>query len=267
LTSARAQAGEHGGDAPALQREFARWPFPQRVVPVRLPDLVPQRVVTMACKNLSCSGAGLVGQTLIAPGTRIIMGLRSSVRGVAEVEGEVTRCDGKGSLRFEVGVRFTRHIDVREFVPVRALTNQFLHERVDPARLRGLVVVLAAGTPDRSRIARALSCTCMTVMHASGMHELPASMHDATILVLGCDTDDETPGDALLRVYERSFSGRVVLLAPQASVRIRRMIEKLPVASVLLKPFGPDAVLRAIAQALHEHNTSREDVLLRREAA
>ena len=59
--------------------------------------------------------------------------------------------------------------------------------------------------------------------------------------------DDEEPGSVLLDLYEHGFAGKVVLIAPDRGPRVRRIVEKLPLAGVLVKPLEDTALLRLLA--------------------
>ncbi len=231
------------------RRVYARWPFTQQAVPVRAIAGRTREFMPMTCRNLSVSGAGLISSRAIAVGLAVSVTLRSQVRGAVEVRGRVTRCQAESNHRFDVAVLFDAPIEVREFVPVDPLSNEFVREYVDPGSLRGSLLIVSANPGDRASIARALRGTAVKTAGVSSADHAPtAADWDAAIVT--CEENDEEPGVAFLDLYERGFAGLVMLLVPDRSPRVRRIVDKLPLAAVLVKPFDESALLRALAEVL-----------------
>ncbi len=230
----------------ARRRVFARWPFSQQIVPVRDLSSLSRDIIPMTCRNLSANGVGLVSPRPIAVGRTVSVTLPSVVRGTVNVQGRVVRCEEAGERRCEVAVAFATPVDVREFAPADPLSNQTLHETVDPQMLRGSVLIVSACSGDRAALARSLRCTCMMIASVASVQGA-LNIGATDIAILTCDEDDEEPGSVLLDLYEHGFAGKVVLIAPDRGPRVRRIVEKLPLAGVLVKPLEDTALLRLLA--------------------
>ncbi|HEX2837529.1 MAG TPA: PilZ domain-containing protein [Phycisphaerales bacterium] len=230
----------------ARRRVFARWPFSQQIVPVRDLSSLSRDIIPMTCRNLSANGVGLVSSRPLAVGRTVSVTLRSVVRGTVNVQGRVVRCEDAGERRCELGVAFATPIDVREFAPTDPLSNQTLHETIDPQTLRGSVLIVSGCPGDRASLARSLRTTSMIVASVASVHGA-RDIAAADIAILTSDTGDDEPGSVLLDLYERGFAGKVVLIAPDRGPRVRRIVEKLPLAGVLVKPLEDTALLRLLA--------------------
>jgi hypothetical protein len=230
----------------ARHRVFARWPFAQQLVPVRDLGSPALKIVPMVCRNLSASGVGLVSSRSVRVGRAVSMMLRSVVRGAVEVRGRVVRCEASGEGRCEVVVALEEQIDVREFAPADPLSNLTVREMVDPLRLRGTVLIVSANAGDRAALARVLRPTRMIVTSvASTCGRAGAAGVDVAILT--ANEDDAQPGSELLDLYDQGFAGKVLLVAPDRSARVRRIVDKLPLSGVLVKPFEDAVLLRLMA--------------------
>lgn len=233
------------GEVPR-RRVFARWPFAQQFVPVREVDSPARTIVPMTCKNLSAMGVGLVSTRRVEVGRIVGVTLRSLVRGAVEVRGRVVRCESVSSDRYEVAVALEAPIEVREFAPTDPLSNQTVREYVDPVTLRGRVLVVSATAGDRAAFTRALRTTSMVVTSAASVSGA-LDIEKVDIAVLTCNEGDEKPGSVLLDLYEHGFTGKVVLVVPERSPRVRQIVDKLPLAGVLVKPVDDGLLLRVLA--------------------
>ena len=182
--------------------------------------------------------------------------LRSQVRGAVEVRGRVVRCEEAGSGRFDVAVALEVPLEVREFAPTDPLANHTAHESVNAASLRGRVLIVSATTGDRAALVRALRGTSMvvtSVASASGARDVGC----VDIAILTCNEGDEEPGSVLLDLYEQGFAGKAVLVAPDRSARVRRIVDKLPLAGVLVKPVEDNLLLRVLTDVADDAGTDR----------
>ncbi|MFO0830441.1 MAG: PilZ domain-containing protein [Phycisphaerales bacterium] len=228
------------------RRVFARWPFAQQLVPVRDLASRSREIFPMTCRNLSANGIGLVSAREVAIGRPVSITLRSIIRGAVDVRGRVVRCEPTGERRYDVAIALELPLEVREFAPPDPLSNQTIHEAVDPGSIRGTCLIVSSSAGDRAALARTLRATRMvvtSVASVSGARDVPG----ADIAIITCNDDDDEPGSVLLDLYDQGFAGKAVLVAPDRSSRVRRIVDKLPLAGVIVKPLEDTVLLRVLA--------------------
>jgi hypothetical protein len=131
-----------------------------------------------------------------------------------------------------------------------------VHESVDGSSLRGRVLVVSATAGDRALLGRALRGTGMAVMSVASAGSAPDAAA-VDVVMLTCNEGDDEPGSVLLDLYEAGFAGKALLITPDRSPRVRRMVDKLPLAGVLVKPLEDALLLRLLADILPEGGRER----------
>ena len=122
------------------QRDFVRWPFRYASLTVKL--IHPGGNATsirVACRNLSRGGMSLLHSAYLHPGTRCTVFLPHPALGEVPIDGWVVRCTHRSGMVHELGIAFSKHLDVRIFVPTLR-NDMFTLERVDPALLAGTLL-------------------------------------------------------------------------------------------------------------------------------
>lgn len=233
----------------ASARQFTRWPFPRETVDVFVGGQTVQSIRAV-CSNLSASGLGLLSSAYVAPGTQIIVSLPHALGGTDTVRGEVVRCTAKREDRFDLGVRLRELIDPMDFVRIDPFANMFVYEDVDPSIITGPIAALSSSQLDRELWMRALRGTIATAIVTDVIEDVERIASTLELVALEVGKEGQHSGEQLLRLVKHGFAGRVLLIAPDPSDRVRREVYKMPSHAVLLRPYDAEMVRKAVAQAL-----------------
>lgn len=176
---------EHTSPADA-KRQYARWPFPCTTVRLDLVQPSGARAsLDLACRNLSCQGAGLLHSAYLHPGGRCTVRVPGQGGGEVTIPGVLVRCSHRGGMVHELGVRFDRLIDVRKIVPDPG-TSPLSFEVVSPDALEGRVLLGLATASDAAVVRHLLGETRFSFSSARSSEELvELARGGARLLILG----------------------------------------------------------------------------------
>lgn len=241
--------GTHAG---ARRREFTRWPYanPAMLLLRDTPEVTPYEV---ACRDISCRGVGLRCRREARVGTPCVIILRSRMRSSAvSAMGTVTRCEQVRPGLYSVGVRFDQQIDLEQIITRDPLAG-YDHERVDPEQLRAIlpsqgIAVVTSNPNDAKMIGSLLGSS--SVLAPTSRQELTDQALSLAAVILEENTPLGEFSEVAVDLYCSGFVGKLVLVAADAGAHCRRLLEKLPVASAVVRPLDRDRVLRALADAL-----------------
>lgn len=136
----------------SAKRKYARWNYRKASVQVKLFHPGGSEVVLMlACRNLSATGAALLHNCYIYPGTQCIITLADLFGRKHVTNATVCRCVHRSGTLHEVGVKFKKTITLRSFIDERHVENYHEIENVDPQSLSGNVM-LACSAPETAKI-------------------------------------------------------------------------------------------------------------------
>lgn len=246
--------GTHAG---ARRREFTRWPHanPAMLLLRNTPGVSSYEV---ACRDISCRGVGIRSPREAQVGTPCVIILRSRTRSSAvSATGMVARCEQIRPGLYSVGVRLDQQIDLEQIITRDPLAGHD-HEHVEPEQLHALlssqgIAVVTSNPNDAKMISSLLGSTY--VLTPKSRQELT----DQTLSLAAVVLEENTPlgelSEVAVDLYCSGFVGKIVLVTPDAGDHSRRLLEKLPVASAMVRPLDRDRVLCALADALREHTS------------
>ncbi len=243
--------GTHAG---VRRREFTRWPYANPAM-LLLRDTPGVSACEVACRDISCRGVGLRSPREANIGTPCVIILRSRTRSSAvSATGMVARCEQIRPGLYNVGVRFDQQIDLEQIITRDPFAGHD-HEHVEPEQLRALlpaqsIAVVTSNPNDAKMISSLLGST--HVLAPKSRQELTDQALSLAAVVLEENTPLGELSEVAVDLYCSGFVGKVVLVAPDAGAHSRRLLEKLPVASAMVRPLDRDCVLSALADAVRE---------------
>lgn len=230
------------------QRDFVRWPF--RYTSLRLQLIHPggnATAIRVACRNLSRGGMSLLHSAYLHPGSRCTVHLPHPAHGEAAIDGWVVRCTHRSGMVHEIGVAFTRHIDVHAYVP--ALRNDsFTLERVDPAALAGALLYVDDCDNSFQIFRHHLAGTSLRIaVRASGQQPPPGPFD---LVIVGHPVRDADQAQFLSTIRRREPGAAVIVLTSQHPESARRSLAALNPDAVLVRPVQQQTLLRALGEFL-----------------
>lgn len=249
------QASREGGDRPH-SRTHARWPVGTHVhiLPVtNLRTAVPhtQAPIPASCRDLSIGGLGIQISRALEIGQHVIvlMQPRDRMRPNA-ISAVVQRCIERRPGLFDIGLLFETTIDIQDYIERDNFDNKFTHEKVTPEAITGQIA-LAPGTKLDAGILRVTfqhNPSQLTVVESRS--QLLSIASRLQVALIASDTTLASAGDLMVDLYANGFSGKAVLIADGANEATRHLVNKLPFAAVIVRPFTSETALCALAQAL-----------------
>ncbi len=231
---------------PAFTRTFARWPFRRTALRVTIVHPGGSEVVLkLACRNLSRGGVGLLHTSYLHPGSACIVELPNESGSVDRVDGVVCRCAHRRGTLHEVGVKFTREVDVARYVR-RELDYTPAIENVEAEQLGGSILCIDPLDADVEHIRASLRDTRMSLRHVcTGAEAIAENANAFTVLIIERSLPDMFGLEVLKTLRAAKVTTPALMLSRQGwgpgEVADRR-------AAWAQKPVEPALLLRIIAE-------------------
>ena len=234
------------------RRQSSRLSFRQPSVGVEI--IQPgggQTQITVACRNLSRTGLGFLHSSYVHIGTRVVLTLTHHTELRVRVAAKVMRCRHVTRTVHEVGVMFDEPINVRDFMELDPLNQTFTCEVVDPAKLKGTLLVVAEYQLEQACVQSMLRDTALEFQGASSMEQgLELSRKGVSVIL--CDDLFENGSGAEFVVAARKAGVRspIILMSADTSEQGRDRIRKAAADAFLAKPLSDKLLLQAVAEFL-----------------
>ncbi|MCW5767800.1 MAG: response regulator [Phycisphaeraceae bacterium] len=242
-----------GASDASKRRDFVRWPFRQTSIRMHITQARGMSSdLEVACRNLSCGGASVLHSSYVHLGSKVRLVLPNPTGGTNSIEGTVCRCQHVRGVIHEIGIKFAKRIEARDYLRTDGQSNRFSLERVDPDRLQGTVVHIDDSPMDRRLVQHYLRGTQLRLRQTDDADEALRWLNEGCDLALvDADLGPGRPdGIAFLkRARAGGFSSPTVLLAADIDASRAASNESLAEAT-LSKPLAQDVLLRAIAEYL-----------------
>lgn len=238
------------------RRLHARWPVGMHVniLPVsNLRTAVPQTLapIQASCRDLSIAGMGVQTSRSLKVGDPVITLLqpRDRTRPNA-VSAVVQRCTQNRPGLYDLALLFENPIDIQDYIDRDCFDNKFTHENVPPEMIACTTVLAAGSKLDASIIKLAFQHNPkrLTIAHSRSQFLSIASRQQ--VAIIAADTPLASAGDIIVDLYANGFAGKAILIADGTSEATRHLVNKLPFAAVIVRPFSKGVVLSALGQAL-----------------
>jgi len=205
----------------------------------------------VACRNISRGGMSVLHSSYMHIGTKCRLKLRHKENGDQWIVAEVVQCRHVTGRVHDVGLHFTREIDVNDYVRLDPLSETFSLEHVEPGKLKGRVLLVTASVIEKKLVEVYLSETALRMVHVESYQEMASQLSEPFNVVL-CDFDMDAAG-AQSRVLELRAAGHslpVIAISGDTSVDARDSIREARASAFVPKPIERDSLLRALAEYL-----------------
>ncbi len=233
-----------------LRRDFVRWPFHRDRVRIQIDQPGgTQLLLKLACRNLSRGGVSLFHNSFLHENMRCVLWLPHPKRAEVGVFGTLVRCKHRGGMLHELGVRFDRPVDAREFVSLDADTELFSLERVNPEALSGSLLVVDPDEQDHRLFRHFLRATKIRLRVVSTQSEALAALREPTDLVFASlHLPDGSAVELISSVRAVGVRAPIVVITPDVSRKSRIEARAGACEGIIGKPLTCDRLLRAIAE-------------------
>ena len=214
-------------------------------------DDTMDRPMTLAARNISRGGIGLLHSNFIYPKTRVSVHLTVNGENPIPVRGVIQRCEHRGGVVHEIGVKFDREINIQQYLRPDISDCLQSFERVDPEKLTGKVLLIG-NKYDFSPLSRAmLSETGLAykfVPDAAGARAL--EIEDFELLIVLNDLED-CEGTEFIRGLRDQGYRRPIILVGDIKEELALQKVRASGADMLLPwPTTTDSMLCAVAEYL-----------------
>ncbi len=234
------------------KRVHTRIPFVEPFVRVQLAgDHSARREMVLACRNLSRGGIGLLHSSFMYPNTQATVFLPRTDGACPPLSGKVVRVQHRGGLVHEIGIKFDREINPRDYVPgdVTDLVPSF--EQVSPERLKGEVLFVVASEETRLEVKRHLTDTSLHFRFAGTVQEAVAESATSLDMVLIELELGDVSGAELVKKLRTNGLNRPVALLGRPGEGIERSIVRVCGADALVPtPLTQDDLLCVLGEFL-----------------
>jgi CheY-like chemotaxis protein len=233
------------------KRGFLRWSFPKQAVLVEVTQ--PSGTTSQlryACRNLSTTGMGILHSAFVHAGTKVLVHLPDLEDNIHLTPAKVVRCSHYRGVIHEVGIRFDRPINIRDFLRLDPMGGAFTMEHVNPEKLNGSVLHVDDSSMDRRLVRHHLRDTNLNVVNAETVEQALARSNEGFDMII-CEHDlPDGPGTKLIEALRgKGVQTPIILTTSDASIIVKQQSDESARASAyLIKPFSQDQVLRALGE-------------------
>lgn len=244
-----AEAGNSG----ETKRAFKRWPLESRSVRVEIQH--PGGAATTlnyVPRNISREGIGLLHSSFVYTGTRCTVLMPHPTRGQVPLGGTIMRCRHVRGKIHELGIRFDKPIDVKEYLGVDGNEDCYSLENVPAESLTGSVLLIEAGEMDRAMIRSHLKDTNLTVTAVgTGEEGLKRAREGYDTILCAMDLPDGDGLSVLSSLRDSGIQTPFLLLCSSAGTEpLRERLRVLQPQGVICKPVPAQTLLSAIGEYL-----------------
>ncbi|MBS0189610.1 MAG: response regulator [Phycisphaerales bacterium] len=235
-----------------LKRDFVRWPFRHERVRIQIDQPGgSQLMLRLACRNISRGGISLFHSCYLHERGRCTTWLPHPQKGEVGIFGTLVRCKHRGGIVHELGVRFDKPIDAREYVSLDAGSEIFSQERVTAESLCGTLLLVEPDEQQQRLMRHFLRETKIRLRCVASQTEALAALREPMDLIFTNSVLPDGSGTELVSAIRAvGVRSPVVVITPDATRRSRLEARGSVCDGVLGKPLSCDRVLRAVAEFL-----------------
>lgn len=242
--------GDPDDPRPDPRRVFTRVPFIEPFVRVLVDaEHSERREMVLACRNLSRGGVALLHSTFMYPGTAVTVYLQRSDGSSPGVRGKVVRVQHRCGVVHEIGVRFDREINARDYGSGDITESAPSVERVSPEKLVGAVVLVAASTDIRARVGEALCDTGVRLRFVptaqAAMDETDGAME---MMLVELDLPEMSGAELVKKIRLRGVNRPVALIGAPGAGLSRSMVRVCGADALIPTPITTDTMLRTMGE-------------------
>ncbi|MCC6319974.1 MAG: response regulator [Phycisphaerales bacterium] len=237
-------------NAAALKRSHVRHTF--RTLAVKLTLSHPggsQTRFSVACRNLSSGGIGVLHSAYVHSGTPCTIELVSTSNTTHTIEGKVVRCGHLQGTVHEIGIKFNGAIDTREFLALDPFADRFTLESVDPQNLTGTVLYIEDVALDQAVVRHFLRETQMQLVVVTTADEALAKAAGGVDIILCNHEVGGVPGAVIInKMREAGISQPILIVTADTSPATREMLGAANCDAFITKPLKQSTLFRALGE-------------------
>jgi CheY-like chemotaxis protein len=240
------------GTSPSHKRQSSRLEFRQPSIGV---DIIQpgggQTHINVACRNLSRTGLGFLHSSYVHVGTRVVLTLDHQSAAPVRVPAKVMRCRHVTKTVHDVGVMFDEPINPRDFMALDPLDQAFTCEVVDPAQLKGTLMIVAEYEIEQSCVRSMLGDTSLDFFCVSTIAQALEKARKGVGLVICDDTFEVGSGVEFVQSARKAgLRCPIILMSADTSEEGLSRIRGAAANAFLAKPLEQSILLRAVAEFL-----------------
>ncbi|GJQ29191.1 MAG: hypothetical protein HBSAPP03_10750 [Phycisphaerae bacterium] len=234
------------------RREFARWPFRETSLNVRF--IHPGGSTTtlrLAGRNISRGGVSLLHNGFVHTGTKCLVELPSRAGGLRDVAGVVARCQHRRGMLHEIGIRFNKQVNLREYVRTDGDKELLSMECVAPQKLSGTILHVEDNDLDTRIVGHFLREAPVKLLQApSGAEALAKASSGIDLMLVDYQLPDMTGLEFARTVRQRGITCPVIMLSANPSACMADGLWEIRGMGLLPKPYTQDELLRVLGERL-----------------
>ncbi|MBO6740464.1 MAG: PilZ domain-containing protein [Phycisphaerales bacterium] len=205
--------------------------------------------IMVATRNLSIGGISLLHSNFIYPGTRLSSTITKLDGTSHPFTGEVRRCEHRGGVVHEIGVKFDYPIRVQEFIQSDLFERELSVERVNPNDINGSILAIGPSLrADAMDVLRRTNINDTFIANASQIKD--HDLDEYHLLLIAMDAG-EMSGPELTRVLRERGYLRPIILVGDATQSVQKQQIYYSDADLFVQtPIDEIVLLRALAEYL-----------------
>ena len=203
----------------------------------------------VACRNISRGGMSVLHSSYMHVGTKCRVKLRHKDRGDQWLVASVVQCRHVSGRVHDVGMRFTKEIDVNDYVRLDPLSESFSLEHVEPGELSGRVLLVTGSEIEKKLIEVYLAETKLRLVHVEKYKEADSQLNEPfDVVLIDFDMDATAAQEKVQALRAAGHATSVIAISGDKSVNARDAIREARASAFVPKPIDRSALLRALAE-------------------
>ncbi|CAG0995927.1 hypothetical protein PHYC_02561 [Phycisphaerales bacterium] len=240
-------------DAPGkVRREFRRWPFRQTGVNVQFTH--PGGSTTklrLAGRNLSRGGISLLHNGFVHTGTRCEIELPRREGGPLAAPCSVTRCQHRRGMLHEIGFKFDKPVNLKEFLKPEGGAELSSFENAAPQKLQGRILHVEDNALDVRIVAHYLRETNLKILTAGNRAEaITAAAGQIDLLLVGYNLPDSKGTELVKELRGRGVTAHALIVTADPAASMGEGLWEIPATGLIRKPFTQEQLLCALCERL-----------------
>lgn len=243
---------EHPGDNEVNpQRVFTRMTFLEPLIRIVTEGPQGKREMTLACRNLSRGGVGLLHSSFMYPNTQVTVYLPRADGTSPGVRGKVVRIQHRGGVVHEIGIKFDKEINPRDYVSNDITEALPSFERVAPGTLNGNVVFVTASDQIRRDVKQHLLETNLRFRFVTTTEEAVAEAATGPeMMLVDIDLPSLSGPELLKKLRTRGYNNPAALIGDPGNGVNRSLVRVCGADALVRTPLTEDSLLRVLGEFL-----------------
>ncbi len=211
-----------------------------------------RRKIAVATRNISRGGMSVLHSNFIYPGSAVQSTLTKVTGEPVEIKGTVCRCDHRGGVVHEIGIKFEHEIFIQEYIEPDILAGISSLETVDTPQLVGKVLFVGNDPSITPFVRQYLLTTNLDFGFADSAEQaIERGIHDADLLFVTLDVGDRSGPEFIRSLRESGYMKPVILAGNALEDESTKQQIRLSAADMFLPiPLNEQTLLCALGEFL-----------------